>query len=183
MGACKCRQCGVDFVAVLYKEYFFFSKKENKLKKSNYHRDLGGRPVRLSKCSDCVLGRIREVRDVKPREFCDYAPIKKAAETEIFAQRFFENLGFSVQRTIGRGPDLFCRIGRLTWTVEVKPAQRGRGGTYTTAPVLKSRQCDDLVAIVLPGLRVYLDSMKEHLSRCPASGRRSITKMVRVWQE
>lgn len=103
----------------------------------------------------------------------------EAVRCELVAAEFFRSLGFSVEVGHGAGPDLFCEAGNLSYTVEVKKAglnsRRWRVGNVKPA-----RKKDDLVAIVLPNGRVYIDSMEHHLDACtPRDGSRSVTRIVK----
>lgn len=102
----------------------------------------------------------------------------EAVRCEMLAATFFRELGFSVEEMHGAGPDLFCEIGSLSYSVEVKKAHIN-SRRWRTSKVTLRRKSDDLVAIVLPNGRVYIDSMKNHLKHCAGDGTRAITPIVK----
>lgn len=141
----------------------------------------GGRKWRDNLCGDCLRGIQRKTKGTVPRCISKIPSVKKAVDAEVAAQKFFEELGFFVKRTECFGPDLICQMGPLSWTVEVKSsvANRVKGKNYwITGKVSRKRKADDLVAIVLPGGRVYLDSMQGHLEACNRGGCRTITPLL-----
>ncbi len=146
-----------------------------------YSPVAGGRKWRDNLCGGCLRAIQRKTKGTVPRKISEIPAIKKAAGAEAAAQKFFEELGFSVERTECHGPDLVCTIGPLRWTVEVKSsvANMVKGKAYwITGKVSKRRKVDDLVAIVLPGGRVYVDSMPGHLEACNRGGCRTITSLL-----
>lgn len=75
------------------------------------------------------------------------------------------------------GPDIICeKAGRLLF-VEVKAAYTN-GSSWMVTSVYPNRRGDDFVAIVLPGGKVILDSMRNHLAAY-GDGPASVTALVR----
>lgn len=137
-------------------------------------------------CYDCTMAPIRKKRGTVARAKSKKPRMLAAVRNERIALRFFKRLGFKVVMGHGAGPDLFCELGPLMWTVEVKVAKRGPKktkylGTWRVERVRDSRKNDDLVAIVLPNKRVYIDSMRHHLLECGPSGDRTVTMLVKEY--
>lgn len=104
----------------------------------------------------------------------------KAVNSEKTAQIKMEELGFCVERTTNKGPDLIFSINGSIITVEVKSViSRKNWTSHIVAPVKPRRLNDHLIAIVLPSGSVYLEDMQSHLRKCAKSGARSVTDLVR----
>lgn len=129
-------------------------------------------------CRECYNIRNRKLRGTTSRDDSKKPYVVKAVNTEKLAAEKFKQLGFSVERTQFHGPDLVCTIGALTWTVEVKPVSLF-ARSWRVSSVKEKRKNDDLIALVLPNGRVYIDSMKHHLSKCGKMGTRSATAIVK----
>lgn len=105
----------------------------------------------------------------------------KGRESVAIAAERFRTLGFNVEVSKEHhGADMLCRIGGLEWSVEVKTASL-TGNSWVTGRISKKRENDDLVAIVLPGGRVYIDSMKNHLDKSYACGNRIVSRIVKYF--
>lgn len=135
-------------------------------------------------CYLCMRERDRKYHKSSMRENSTRPMTIKAVKSENLAAEKFRSLGFRVEKTELHGPDLICTIGEFIWTVEVKPAEQVTAGGkvmngWRTSRVYENRQKDDLVAIVLPNDRVYIDSMKNHLSKCWKHGSRGVTDIVK----
>lgn len=181
----KCIKCGVETVVFLWKQTVIRGRAiagprgGTGMKNIKYYRPTtGGRLWVTNTCGDCLLDRKRKSIGFDSRSRSKDPAIMAFVRSEIRAQEHFESLGFSVKRTDSTGPDLRCRIGDLEWTVEVKRATWS-SGSWRTHKVRHRRLGDDLVAIVLPNDRVYIDSMKHHLAACDASLRRTVTAIVK----
>lgn len=131
-----------------------------------------------NKCFECRQnslrknqGRVRRGDSTKPQTVA-------AVGAEKIAQKRFEDLGFSVKRVEVIGPDLTCKLGDWTYTVEVKRATY-KGRSWKVAHVRPNRKKDDLIAMVLPNGYVYIDSMENHLSKCTKYGSRAISGIVK----
>lgn len=104
----------------------------------------------------------------KPREEISHRTFSKAVHTELLVKRFYEEMGFTVEHTKGKGPDLVCSKNGATFNVEVKAAIHLRGKRqdhWRISPVKKNRVNDDFVAIVLPGDRILIEPMSERLRK------------------
>lgn len=122
--------------------------------------------------SDRAQGRHKSIDDVK-----EYR-IMAARNSEHIARKYFERLGFEVEMTKIRGPDLICKKGNAVLNVEVKRMiddGRIKRKTYRITPVKRNRIKDDYVAIIF-GENVHLvQPMKDHLAACSPSGCRRIS--------
>lgn len=181
----KCSKCGAVNDVELVRIYKHGNRKRpNWVGISRTYSDHLGRRSRNNICHECGRKKERLETGFTSREESKFPKVIKAVEAERAAAKFFENLGFSVIRTGALGPDLRCRIGELEWFVEVKRARdvhprRFPGCTWVTDKVHRRRLSDDIIAFVLPNGRVYIDSMKIHLSRCQRGGQRTITGIVK----
>ncbi len=152
---------------------------------ARFYMDRFGRMSRDNTCHECVRRRERISEGAVARSESKSPKVKKAIEAEVIAEKHFKKLGFKVRRTDCLGPDLICRIGKITWTVEVKRARATQpksypNGSHIIDKVHPRRLNDDLIAFVLPNGRVYIESMKIHLSKCNKSGgARTVTAIVK----
>ena len=173
----KCKKCPKIMVLTLVKEKWY--GKSGMIKT---YVDQAGQTCYGGICFDCrkAMHRSWVQRSGRNRDASKNHITAKAVAAEMAAEKKFLSLGFSVKRTTEHGPDLFCKIGEMTWTVEVKSATRnsGRGGFFVSA-VCPKRLGDDLVAIVGPGEVVIIDSMHFHLSKCSKNGKRTVSEMFR----
>lgn len=144
----------------------------------NSYQEASGKKWYGSICQSCRVEFIRKSRGNSSRENSKKPQVVAAVNAEKLAEEKFKSLGMEVTRVDFFGPDLICKLGQFTWTVEVKRAgfssRRWRVGR-----VRKARKGDDLVALVLPNSRVYIDSMENHLKYCERSGTRTITSIVK----
>lgn len=140
--------------------------------------DSSGRRIYNGVCLACKRSVMRKNRGHSARNVSKKPSVVIAVQAERAAQRHFEKLGFEVERVDAIGPDLICRMGKFEWTVEVKRACRD-SRAWRTRSVRPSRIKDDLVAIVAPNDRVYIDSMENHLRHCGKNGNRSVTGIVK----
>lgn len=69
------------------------------------------------------------------------------------------------------------REGRKPLSVEIKRARKQTRGMVQVEPVLKNRQGDDLVAIIMNSEYVLIEPMKDHLKCCSPKGTRQFTIM------
>lgn len=173
-----CKGCGKSEELAFVKE--MLSKRKSRPDspgRTKVFIDVRGRKRRGLICPRCVDLRERKRRGHKSLDECNYVPIKTGVKSENTAKTIFESLGFSVERGYGRGPDLYCKIGTMQWTVEVKTASYA-ARSWRVGRVVPMRKNDDLVAMVLPNGRVYIDEMQCHLSKCMKGGPRTITDIV-----
>lgn len=172
-----CRSCSrIDDVRFV-KMYKY--KRKNTIAKVRVYRDSLGKKIYDSECFICYQKRYRKNLGHTSRDESKKPNIVSAVRSEKIAQKRFEDLGFTVERTVWAGPDLICRIGKLVWTVEVKRAALN-GQRWRTHIVCKNRRKDDLIAIVLPNNYVYIESMKNHLKHCvPSDGTRAVWPIVK----
>jgi len=145
-----------------------------------YYVDSSGRRWNGKTCPECwAIGYLEQYRrsrghksidDVQePRRVLSRSAERRAAE-------YFIGLGHDVELTRLKGPDL---ILDQKIKVEVKTVLKDkRAKSYFVREVTPARQRDDLIAFVLPNKCVIVESMQEHLSKCSASGTRTVTKMV-----
>jgi Holliday junction resolvase-like predicted endonuclease len=116
-------------------------------------------------------------KDIKEPRF------QKAVKTESIVAKWFEQKGFTVERTKSAGPDLICKAGSVELKVEVKSAcldtQKGKA-YWKVGKVHPKRIRDDLVAIVMPSQRIHFEDMETHLLKCDRSGNRQITRLVQL---
>jgi hypothetical protein len=172
----SCKKCG--------KEESLTHDKTYKYPSATIHvwRDHRGRYWNGNHCHACSLSRSRKHMGFGARGSSKNpksTATKVAVRAERRAAKFFESLGFKVEIGHGAGPDLFCDLGPWTYTVEVKLAGKN-GSRWRVGRVMEARKRDDLVAMVLPNGRVYIDSMEHHLSKCvPSDGTRSIWPIVK----
>lgn len=172
----RCVKCG--------KEEFLTYDKTYKYKSATIHiyRDYRGRYWNGNHCHSCSLSRSRKRMGFGKRG-SNNSPkttaTSEAVRCEKIAAKFFESLGFKVEIGHGAGPDLFCDLGPWTYTVEVKKVNKNVS-RWRVGRVTPARKKDDLVAMVMPNDRVYIDSMKNHLKNCVQSdGTRSIGPLVK----
>lgn len=171
----SCVKCGKKEFLTHHKTYIYRS--------ATIHcfRDSRGRYWNGNHCHACSLDRARKKMGHGARG-SKKNPKKtstlEAVRCEKIAAKFFRKLGFKVEEMHGAGPDLFCDMGDFSWKVEVKKAHIN-SRRWRTSRVTPARQSDDLVAIVMPNGRVYLDSMRHHLSKCEKYGTRTITPIVK----
>lgn len=138
----------------------------------------GGKSFYNGLCHECRIENQRKARGHSKREYSKKPIVVAAVWAEKVAEEKFKSLGFSVSRVDFYGPDLICKMGDLSWTVEVKRACYD-ARSWRTRRVHRKRKLDDLVAIVLPAGGVYIDSMESHLARCGKNGCRSVTDLLR----
>lgn len=174
-----CKQCGrVDDVEYL-KSYFVKRKKPGqKDVETKIFLDQKNRRWISNRCYMCHREYHRKYQGHTERSKHLGPQISKAVWAENVAARRFANLGFSVEQTEGRGPDLICKLGPWTYTVEVKRAFFS-SKAWMVAKVKPKRLSDDLMAIVMPNSYVYIDSMDCHLSKAAPTGARCITSLVK----
>lgn len=165
----KCGRCGREEFLMLEKKHAYGTK---------IFIDSRGKRWSGFTCPECRRMLARKSRGSTSREESTVPQIVSALNAEKIAEQHFINLGFSVKRTEFFGPDLVCTLGELVYSVEVKRATLD-GRQWRVSKVYKTRKGDDLVAMVLPNNRVYIDSMKHHLPKCGKNGLRSVTKIVR----
>ena len=131
-------------------------------------------------CYECAMSKIRKQRGTRPRLESKNPLPRRAVEVELKAKAFFERVGCKVRHGHGVGPDLFVRRGGgPELTVEVKPVQKTKSGSYFVSKVKPARMNDNWIAIVLPNGRVVLDDMQEHLKKCGKAGYRTVTALVK----
>lgn len=181
----KCVKCGEKNDVTLHREYLSKSKSRPKwIGRLRTYKDEFGRKSSGNVCHECLRKRERKISGHTHPSESKFPKLIKARAAEGRAAEFFKSLGFLVIRHGYTGPDLFCDLGGMRWTVEVKPARlvqpiKYPHGSYVVDLVHKNRRSDDLVAYVLPNGRIYIEAMEMHLKACPKSGARSITKIVR----
>lgn len=98
---------------------------------------------------------------------------------ELLEQKFLE-LGFKIvfwnEKANANGPDLVVQKGKKRpLTVELKKVRASGNGSFVVDPVLKSREKDDLIAIVLNEKMVLIEPMQDHLKCCSPKGTRALT--------
>lgn len=168
-----CSSCGMIEAVIFHKTFQY-----GKMRIRSFRALASGRIWYGSRCPECINIVARKKRGYTKRAESKRPQTVAAVGAETLAATHFRNLGFEVQQVDCLGPDLKCRIGKLEWTVEVKRATRGHR-CWRVALVRPLRQKDDLVAIVLPNGRVYIDSMEHHLSRCTKNGSRAVTEIIK----
>jgi hypothetical protein len=132
------------------------------------------------RCHQCRVLSRRKKRNYGSRQESKNKTVLLSIGYEKAAEKRFADLGFDVERTVMHGPDLICKLGPWTYTVEVKgPTKCKRSNSWRVALVRPNRVGDDLMAMVLPNGYVYIDSMKNHLSLCDKKGNRTITSIVK----
>lgn len=176
----KCKICGKEDVAYFFKLSEWWRNGTHFRQK--IFKDSRGRWWYGKRCHSCTMKKIREKRGTKPRVESSHPMIVAAVRRELLAAEKFKRLGFKVDIGHGAGPDLYCDIGSFSWTVEVKHAKHLFGIWYVER-IRESRKSDDLVAIVLPDDRVYIDSMSVHLSKCTKKGGRTIRDLDAIFKE
>lgn len=104
-----------------------------------------------------------------------YHTARKGRMSERLVAEHYRSLGYAVELTRVRGPDIVATKGRHRITCEVKSlSPSGRCGRFwRTAPVSPTRRRDDVVAYVFPSGSIQIVTMKEHLRCASASGYRS----------
>lgn len=143
--------------------------------------DQFGRPWHGQVCNSCrlvyttaynrALGKVERSQVIAPRN-------KKGYQSELVAKRYFENEGFKVLgQSSGKGPDLLIDFFGLVLSVEVKSTILRRKGFYV-GHVTPRRKNDDLICYVHLN-RVYLLTMKEHLSYAYKNGHRVVTHLLK----
>lgn len=138
-----------------------------------------GRMWYQNKCPDCALDGSRAAKGHTSRDDSVRPQTVAAVGAERAAESLFLRLGFSVDRVKRAiGPDLVCMIGEMKWTVEVKRATYN-SRSWRVGVVRPARLNDDLVAIVLPNGRVYIDSMGNHKGLTQKNGSRTVTAIVK----
>ncbi len=148
-----CSRCGVTKKVIFVKIMDY----EKGGKVPVYKTDKG-RPWYAGLCPDCRVNYVRVSRGHSARDKSKKPQVVRAVKAEKIAATHFRKLGFKVKRTKFYGPDLVCKLGPWTYTVEVKSIGYS-GRSWRASKVTKARVNDDLVALVLPNNRVYIDSM------------------------
>ena len=175
----QCTKCNVVYSALFVKR---FETKSGRLGTTAYV-DQDGRRVYDNVCFDCRTKQRRKCLGIGSREESGFHKTRKAIWAEKLAEKKFQELGFSTKRTNFFGPDIVCKMGDLTYSVEVKSVSLNVRSEkyfwYYVGAVHENRRGDDLVALVMPNGRVYIDSMKHHLSECNKSGARTVTQLVK----
>lgn len=97
-------------------------------------------------------------------------------------ERAFAQLGFKIiffnDVNNANGVDMYVQAhtNKRPLSVEIKKASYQRASkSLRVEPVLHSRKGDDLVAILVKGDYVLIQSMEEHLKCCNKSGYRNLT--------
>lgn len=110
------------------------------------------------------------LRKHKPREKVVDHRFSKAVVAEQKVKAFLERMGFEVQQTTGKGPDLLCQKDGRILSIEVKTAikmsgKRLRKLYFRTGYFQKNRVQDDLVAIVFANDFILIEPLKERLKK------------------
>lgn len=145
--------------------------------------DENGKFWNAATCPQCRMKdqtRRSRALGIKPRDEITEPMNKKGRDAERLAADHFRAQGYVVELTTSMGPDLILTRGSERLTCEVKAAiEKSEPGCFSVQPVSPNRKGDDLIAIVLPGDRVHVETMTSHLSQCSKSGLRAVTKLIR----
>lgn len=174
----KCSRCSVE-KELIFEKTNTYKIRNGKIRSYKIFIPInGGRKWKDSICGDCILETKRKSGGFDSRWKSKNREIMAFVESEKKAGEFFRSLGFEVEHTESYGPDLRCKIGDIEWTIEVKRCSKS-SGSWRTGKVRVARKKDDLVAIVLPNGRIYVDSMTNHLKQSDVSDRRIVTRIVK----
>lgn len=103
---------------------------------------------------------------------------------EIVAEKF-RSLGFQIhgldKKPTANGVDLVATSNSECYTIEVKRATINGVTGFSVNEVSPPRKQDDFIAVVLSNGAVLIFDMEEHLKLCRKDGRRSITKLARLF--
>jgi len=172
----NCSRCNRSQDVELVKVFRY--KYNNKKGVEVFKPMAGGHLIYGNICRDCKMVVLRKNRGYSKRSESKKPQVIAAVGAERAAAEHFRSLGFTVEQVDAIGPDLKCKIGNLTWTVEVKRVTKGSRSLRVSC-VRPLRRADDLVAMVFPDNRIYIDSMKNHLSKCSKNGSRSVTGLFK----
>lgn len=86
-------------------------------------------------------------------------------------------LCFDINKDTTNGPDLTIARNGKSYRVEIKKACKSTR-SWVTTPVGKSGKTCDLIIIILPGSKLIIQPMREHLKLCCKNGSRFITNLV-----
>ncbi len=106
----------------------------------------------------------------------------KHKDSKEILEREFAALGFDVlffnEKPSANGPDVWVRKNNgKPISVEVKKIRQQEKGMWSVDPVSKSRQNDDLIAIVFNSEYILIEPMIDHLKCCSPKGTRQFTIM------
>jgi len=181
----KCSGCGKEEEVFFVKRYFYSTRCFKDIFKNKYNRYWCGK-----KCYDCFMNKRRKRLKTTSRLDSKKPLMKKYVDAERVASDRFKEMGFKVTHGTGAGPDLFCEMGSHMWTVEVKLVTKknsfrkaknpreNRRGSWRVSEVRPGREIDDLVAMVFPNNKVYLERMSVHQKYCTKDGSRLVSKLV-----
>lgn len=164
----KCRSCGHE--------------KLRRIRRERTYEDQFGRLWASPRiCPACYS--LRQIRRRSPQPKNQNTFIGARNETVVAA--YLSGLGYVDVVALGGAfrPDVIFTDGAgVRRKVEVKTATESgpKGcGCWAVKAVTPRHRADDFIAIVLPDGRIHFEPMAEHLSKCPPSGRRAVTDLVR----
>lgn len=106
----------------------------------------------------------------KPRELINDHRFSKAVAAELTVKAYYESLGYLVEHTSGKGPDLICAKVSEKFRVEVKTAikmvnNKNNKIYYRIGNLQRSRVKDELLATVFWNGFILIEPMKDSLKR------------------
>lgn len=169
-GQAKCKTCGAVKMKIR-KSYGRFVDEAGKLWNGKACND----------CKSAFATKCRRTAGVRAVDDLPYRSAVRGRASERLAAKHFEGQGYEVKLTSYLGPDLRLRKqGAAEITVEVKSVTKvGEYFSWAIAPVLPTRQQDDLIAMVFPDGTVIVEQMQQHLRQCNSSGGRTVTKIMK----
>lgn len=153
-------------------------------KERRYYYDDKDRRWNGKRCPDCHNQDADKRRRAKGRDTVDTCmepTRRKGRLAEKLVADYLGQLGFAVTLTKYGGYDIVASTRGALYKIEVKSTVKYKGKDYyLTGRVWPDEQDADLVVIVLPSGKLWIDTMVEHLRHCaPTSGHRYITSIVR----
>lgn len=140
----------------------------------NVYADKTGRNWHGARCAEChakeTIAYSRRSGRKKPLDEVRDCSTAVGRVSEHIAREFFEEIGYKVKMTIGSGPDLILNGSH---TVEVKTAFI-TGSSIVTGKVSKNRSADDMVCVVMPDKKCFIEDMESFLAN--SKTRRVLTK-------